>query len=147
MFSLMPRRARGEVILRDPFALLPRGFASLFDRAFPAWPVPFETSWEPRWGLETEELENEYVVRAEVPGFAASDLDVNLTGDVLTIRAEHRPAEETPAARPYGRLERTMTLPAGVNPEGVTALYRNGVLEVHLAKAAEALTRRIAVTT
>ena len=134
--------------MRNPFGLFPRDFASLFDRAFPAWPVPFETSWEPHWGLETEELENEYVVRAEVPGFAASELDVNLTGNVLTIRAEHRPAEkEAPAEHPYGRLERTMTLPVGVNPEGVTALYRNGVLEVHLAKAAEALTRRIAVKT
>jgi len=144
MFSLMPRRARGGAIARDPFGWFPREFASLFDRAFPAWPVPFEA----RWGLETEELENEYVVRAEVPGFEASELDISMTGNVLTIRAEHRPAEkEAPAERPYGRLERTITLPAGVNPEGITAFYRNGVLEVHLPKAAEALTRRIAVKT
>src|SRR5689334_14560130 len=117
MFSLMPRRPRREVMLRDPFAMFPGAFASLFDRAFPAWPVPFEPAWEPHWGLETEELESEYVVRAEVPGFAASELEVNLTGNVLTIRAEHRPAEETPDERPYGRLERTLTLPVGVNPE------------------------------
>jgi len=149
MFSLMPRRERGEVVSRSPFEWFPREFASLFDRAFPAWPVPFETRWEPRWGLETEERENEYVVRAEVPGFESSELEVNLTGNMLTIRAEHRPAGEKEAAveRPYGRLERTMTLPVGVNPERVEALYRNGVLEVHLPKAPEAVSRRIAVKT
>jgi len=146
MFSLMPRRARREALVRNPFEWFPREFASLMDRAFPAWPVPFETSWEPHWGLETEELESEYVVRAEVPGFAASELEVNLAGNVLTIRALHRPAEKT-AEPPYGRLERTMTLPVGVNPEGATALYRNGVLEVHLPKSAEALSRRIEVKT
>jgi HSP20 family protein len=147
MFSLMPRR--GEVVTRNPLEWFPREFASLFDRAFPALPVPFETRWEPHWGLETEELENEFVIRAEVPGFEASELEVNLTGNMLTIRAEHRPAAETEAAveRPYGRLERTMTLPVGVNPETVTVLYRNGVLEVHLPKAPEALTRRIEVKT
>jgi HSP20 family protein len=147
MFSLMPRRVRGEAIARDPFAWFPGEFASLFDRAFPAFPVPFEARWEPHWGLETEELENEYVIRAEVPGFEASELEVNLTGNMLTIRAEHRPAEKEAVERPYGRLERTMTLPEGVNPENVTALYRNGVLEVHLPKTPEALTRRIEVKT
>jgi HSP20 family protein len=148
MFSLMPRRSRGEMIERNPFEWFSRDFASLFDRAFPAWPVSFETRWEPRWGLETEESANEYVVRAEVPGFEASELEVTVAGNVLTIRAEHRPAEkEVPAEPTYGRLERTMTLPMGANPEGVTALYRNGILEVHLPKAVEALTRRIEVKT
>ena len=144
MFSLMPRRVRGEAFAREPFAWFPREFASLFDRAFPAFPVPFEA----RWGLETEEMEHEYVIRVEVPGFEASELEVNLTGNMLMIRAEHRPAEkETAVERPYGRLERTMTLPEGVNPEKVEALYRNGVLEVHLPKAPEAMTRRIEVRT
>jgi HSP20 family protein len=136
------------VVSRNPFEWFPREFASLFDRAFPAWPVPFETRWEPDWGLEAEERENEYVVRAEVPGFEASELEVDLAGNMLTIRAEHRPAgEKETVERPYGRLERTMTLPVGVNLEKVEALYRNGVLEVHLPKAPEALSRRIAVKT
>lgn len=156
MFSLMPRREREAHTLRNPLEWFPREFASLFGRAFPTLPVPFETRWEPHWGVETEEMENEYVVRAEVPGFEASELEVLFGNNTLTIRAEHRPPEATasagtvPAAaveRSYGRLERTMTLPAGINPEGVTALYRNGVLELHLPKAPEAQTRRIDVKT
>jgi HSP20 family protein len=147
MFSLMPRRVRGEAITGEPFAWFPREFASLFDRAFPAFPVPFEARYPAYWGLETEEMEHEYVIRAEAPGFEASELEVTLTGNTLTIRAEHRPAEKEAVLRPYGRLERTMTLPEGVNPEKVEALYCNGVLEVHLPKAPEAMTRRIEVRT
>ena len=148
MFSLMPRRVRGEAFAREPFTWFPREFASLFDRTFPAFPVPFEARWEPHWGLETEEMEHEYVIRVEVPAFEASELEVTVTGNMLTIRAEHRPAaKEAAAERPNGRLERTMTLPEGVNPEKVEAPYRNGVLEVHLPKAPEAMTRRIEVRT
>ena len=149
MYSLIPTRARGQLVSRNPFEWFPREFASLFDRAFPMLPVPFETPWETYWGVETEELENELVVRLEVPGFEASELAVNLSGNLLTIRAEHQPPKGKPVKveRPYGRLERTMTLPPGLNPEKVTALYRNGVLEVHLPKAPEAQTRRIEVKT
>ncbi len=147
MFSLIPRRERGEMIRPYPFDEFRREFSSLFDRAFPAWPFPFESRWENYWGFEMEEKENEYVVRAEVPGFEASELDVRLDGNVLAIRAEHKVEGEAKEAveRPYGRLERTLTLPAGFNPEKVEARYRNGVLEVHLAKAPEAQTRHIEV--
>lgn len=145
MFALMPWRAR-RASRENPFELVRREFAPLFERTFPAWPVPFET---PYWGLEMEEMENEYVVRAEVPGFEASELEVLVTGEVLTIRAEHakEAAEGEATERPYGRVERSMTLPVGVAPEKVEARYRNGLLEVHLPKAPEARTRRIEVKT
>lgn len=147
MFSLMPRRARGEVARAEPLDWFRQEFAPLFDRAFPAWPTLFEVPLGVRWGLAVEELANEFVVRAEMPGFEASELEVNLTGNILTIRAEHRPAKEAEAnvLRPVGRLERTLTVPEGVNPDGVMAHYRNGILEVHLPKAPEAEGRRIEV--
>ena len=82
MFSLMPhRRDRREgrpLVPREhtPFDLLRREFASLFDRAFPDWPLPYEAFWaeaEP-WRLAMEEKDREFVVRAEVPGFEASSI-------------------------------------------------------------------------
>jgi HSP20 family protein len=85
-----------------------------------------------------------------VPGFEARELDVQLTGNLLTIRAEHMetPGKEgEPMERAYGRLERTLTLPEGIVPEKVEALYRNGVLEVHVPKTPEAQPRRIEVKT
>jgi HSP20 family protein len=102
------------------------------------------------WGLELEEKGQEVVIRAEVPGFEASELDVQLTGNLLTLRAEHKevPVKEgEPVKRPYGRLERTLTLPEGIVPEKVTACYRNGVLEVHVPKTPEAQLLRIEVKT
>jgi HSP20 family protein len=128
----------------SPFAWLQREFAPLFERAFPMF--PFEATWEPRWGFEMEELENEYVVRAEVPGFEASELEITLAGNVLTLRAEHRRPENEPAAeRPYARLERALTLPPGLNLEAMEARYRNGILEVHVPRIPEAQPRRIEV--
>jgi len=146
MFSLMPRRARGEIARTEPLEWFRREFAPLFGRPFAAWPVPFEVPWESRWGFGMEEMENEFVVRAEVPGFEANELEVTLTGNELTIQAEHRAAEgSAPVERPHGRLVRTFTLPVGVNTEKVEACYRNGVVEVHLPKTPEAKCRRIEV--
>jgi HSP20 family protein len=157
MFYLMPRRREGKVGLalarteKSPFEILRREFASLFDRAFAGWPVPFEPAWElmEPAGFEMEEKEAEVIVRAEMPGFEASELDVQLTGDLLTIRAEHREepekGEKKPVERRYGKLERTVTLPPGIEPEKVEARYHNGVLEVHIPRSPAAMPKRIEV--
>jgi HSP20 family protein len=91
-----------------------------------------------------EEREKEFVVRAEVPGFEANELVVNLTGNMLTIRAEHKVAREG-KEEVERRFERTFTVPTGVIPEKIEALYRNGVLEVHLPRSPEPEGRRIEV--
>jgi HSP20 family molecular chaperone IbpA len=150
MFSLMPRRReRRALARREPFEFFRREFAPLFE--FPTWmmsPV-WETPEEP-WGFETEERENEFVLRAEAPGFEPSEVEVTLRGNVLTVKAEHTepaPAEGEVRERRYARLERTMTLPPGVEREKVEARYHNGVIEVHLPRTPEAKPRRIEVKT
>jgi len=154
MLSLVPRRrvrpTEGALAMGEytPFDLLRREFASLFDRAFAGWPVPFEMSWEMTepWGVEMEEGEKEVVVRAEMPGFEASELEVTLRNNLLTLRAEHRePAAEGAAERRQARLERTVLLPPGIDPEKVEARYRNGVVEVHVPRTPQAQPRRIEV--
>src|SRR5262245_38878458 len=97
MFSLMPRRrARREgspLALREftPFEVFRKEFAPLFERAFPNWPANFENEFFEMapWRLGMEETDHEYVIRAEVPGFAPNEVEVRLTGGVLTMRAEH----------------------------------------------------------
>jgi HSP20 family protein len=153
MFSLMPRRRarRGEggALTRgdySPFDLLRREFASLFDRALAGWPVPFEMSWEMTepWGVAMEEGEKEVVVRAEMPGFEASELEVTLRDNLLTLRADHREPEGA-AERRQAALSRTVLLPPGIDCEKVEARYRNGVVEVHVPRTPEAQPRRIEV--
>jgi HSP20 family protein len=132
--------------------LLRREFASLFDRVFAPWPLPFASGPEP-YGLEMEEREAEVVVRAEVPGFEPNELEVTLRGNDLTIRAEHaepakgKEVQAEKAERRYARMERTVTLPPGIAPDKVEARYHNGVLEVHVPMSAEAMPRRIEVKT
>jgi HSP20 family protein len=152
VFNLMPRRREGAGALaqrqRTPFDLLRREFASLFDRAFAGWPVPFESPWEVTEppGLEMEELEKEVVVRAELPGFEMNELEVTLRDNLLTVRAEHRePGEGEAAERRHVRMERSVMLPPGIEPEKIEARYRNGVLEMHIPRKPEALPRRIEV--
>lgn len=154
MFSLMPRRrerrtegalTRGEYA---PFDLLRREFASLFDRVFGGWPMSIEMPWEVTepWGVEMEEGDREVVIRAELPGFEASELEVTLRSNLLTLRAEHRePAAEGTVERRQARLERTVMLPPGVETEKLEARYRNGVLEIHVPRTPEAQPRRIEV--
>jgi HSP20 family protein len=143
MFGLTPQRRERAAM---PLERLRQEFASLFDRAF-GWAVPWETM-EP-YGFEMEDKGPEVVVRAEMPGFEIGEIDVRLAGNVLTIVAEHKEKaegkEKEPVERAYGRLERTVTLPEGVEPAKVEAHYRNGVLEVHLPKAPGLQPRRIEV--
>lgn len=154
MFGLMPlRKERNREPMFAPLDLFRREFASLFDRAFPAWPIPFETPVEwapPYYGLEMEEKEGVVVVRAELPGFAIGELNVNIVGNLLTIVAEHmeEPIKEKgkkPVEHRFGKVERNLTLPVGVMPERVEATFRNGVLELHIPLAPEALPKRIEV--
>lgn len=160
MFSLMPwrkeKRVGGPFAGRaaTPLGLMRREFASLFDRVFGGFPMPFEVAWEELptyWGLEMVEEPNEVVVKAEMPGFVPGEIEVLVTGETLTIKAEHKAPvegkekkEEEPLER---QVERTVTLPAGTDTEKVEAVYRNGVLEVHFPKTAEAKAKRIEVKT
>jgi HSP20 family protein len=160
MFSVMPgrrekRAGNGLAAPREstPIDLLSREFPSLFNRAFAGWPISLEPTWEMAepWRVTMEEEEEEGVVRVEVPGFEASELDLRLTGEVLTIRAEHKEKIDAEGAAPvkrgYRRLEFTVILPAGLVPEKIEARYYNGVLEIHVPKAPEARPRRIEVKT
>ena len=136
-----------------PFDLLRQEFDTLFDRFFGSWPE-LGSDWErgANWGLDLDDTDKEVVVRAEAPGFDAADFDVQVSGDVLTIRAERKQEgngkdkdKEKQSERHWARMERSVTLPQGTDPSTVGAHYRNGVLEVRLAKSEQAQPKRIEV--
>jgi HSP20 family protein len=133
----------------NPLALLRREFDNVFDNFFSRWPAPMNTSW----GLDMEDAGKEVVVRAEAPGFDPKEFDVQMRGDQLFIRAEHKEEskegqkEDQFTSSSYGVYERWVTLPAGVDANKVEARYRNGILEIHLPKTPEAVGRRIEVKT
>ena len=126
-------------------------FDTLFNRFFGTLPLAYAEEWEkPAWGLEMVEDEKEVVIRAEAPGFELGEFDVRVTGDVLTIVAEHKEEEkkekpEKNGGRAYARLERTLTLPPYVDAEKVEATYRKGILELHFPRLPEAEGKKIEV--
>jgi HSP20 family protein len=151
MFGIMPRRReKGELALRttDPFGLMRREFDNLFDHFFGRGPLTADEWEKPAWGLEVLDEEKGVVVRAEAPGFEPGEFDVRVTGDVLTITAEHKDAKENGAktgSRTFARLERVITLPPEADTGTVEATYRNGVLELHFPRKPEAEGKKIEV--
>ncbi len=155
MFSLIPwtKQSNGTnsraMVQRDnnPFALLRHEFDSLFDDFFSRWPAPLTIGW----GLDMQDAGKEVIVRAEAPGFETEEFDVQLRGDQLYIRAEHKEeakkgeGQEQSVSDRFGFFERWLTLPSGLNTDKVEARYRNGVLEIHLPKTPEAVGRKIEV--
>jgi HSP20 family protein len=151
MFGLIPWRKenRGEVAsVSSPFEMIRREFDSLLGRYFGNWPGLFDSDGqgEAGWGLTMEDAGPECVIRAEAPGFNATDFDVRVTGDLLTIQAEHKEqGEGKDGHHRYARYARSLTLPGGVDTSKVEARYVNGVLEVRVPRTPEAQPRRIEV--
>jgi HSP20 family protein len=100
-------------------------FDALFDQFFGRWPASFFGAGEqPNWGLDLEDTDNQVVVRAEAPGFEAGDFDIQVSGDVLTIRAERKQeskGKQDDFQYTERRLNRTVTLPPGVQADNVEA--------------------------
>ena len=76
----------------------------------------------------------------DLPGFGPGDLEVELVNDVLTIRGE-RPVPYSPEddgrtwqrlERGFGRFERTLRMPKGLDADGITADMADGVLTLHI---------------
>lgn len=94
--------------------------------------------------IDVWEDEDKYVVEAELPGFDKKDIDVNITDDILTIRATRKQEEEKKgknyyyAERSYGEFVRSLRLPVEVDKKAIKAKYNNGVLELTLPKTKEA---------
>ncbi len=150
-----------RVALRTPMVgKLGEEFDRVFDRLLvPRFltepllpPFPFETTgaeWTPV--MDMIETPTEYAVRLEVPGIHKENLDVNLTGELMTItgKREFAPAVEGEGylvrERAVGKFARTLRLPTPVAEKKVLAEYRDGVLLVHLPKETPAPATRIVI--
>ncbi|MHB8864868.1 MAG: Hsp20/alpha crystallin family protein [Pirellulaceae bacterium] len=92
--------------------------------------------------------EKEYVVHAELPGFEPEDFEIKTSGNLLTVRAEHKETKEQDGGSSYryGSFSRSFTLPEGVDCDNIDASYHSGVLNVRLPKTEQAQAKRIPVT-
>lgn len=90
-----------------------------------------------------EDKEN-ITITAEIPGVEQKDVSVTIENDILAIQGEKKSLEEVKeknyckVERRYGSFTRNIALPASVQAETVTAVFKNGVLTVTLPKSEEA---------
>lgn len=107
------------------------------------------TTWTP--AVDIYETADMIVMKAELPGVAREDIQIQIDGNTLTLRGERRFAKDVQEEsylrieRAYGSFHRSFTLPAGVQQDRVRALFKDGVLELSLPKAEEAKPKKIAI--
>jgi HSP20 family protein len=107
-----------------------------------------------KWSLAVDiiERDDEYLLRADVPGIEADEIKVEVENDVLTVYAEHEESEEEEKdnylrrERRYGSASRSITLPRGVTPDQVQSTCKDGVVEVSVPKPKTEERRAITIT-
>jgi HSP20 family protein len=101
--------------------------------------------------LDVSENEDNFVIKASVPGVNPEDIEVTVNGDVLTIRGEMKQEQEKNneryhmRERRFGTFARSVSLPAAVKADQVEAEYHNGVLMLTLPKTEEVKPKRIQI--
>ncbi|MBN1392205.1 MAG: Hsp20/alpha crystallin family protein [Sedimentisphaerales bacterium] len=127
---------------RNDLARLHRDMDDLFSSFFGDWPVLSQRTVWP--AIDIADSENEIIIKAEVPGCKAEDIDISVHGNTLTISGEKKAEEEKKEKgyyhleRSYGSFRREVGLPGDVDPDKVEASCRNGVLTVTLPKSERA---------
>ena len=132
-----------DLVRFDPFSLLGE-----FDRMFERGAAP-SGGWCPR--IDVFDRENDLVVRVEVPGVDAGDIDVTVEDRTLTITGK-RQLDDTVEEGGYhrreifvGEFKRTLVLPEGLNAEEISAKAESGLLEVIIPRRPEVLPRKVKV--
>ena len=103
--------------------------------------------------MDLAESNDDVTVRIELPGVNPEDVEISVSGNVLSVRGEKQQDREEKrrdylyAERAFGSFARSVTLPSSVDPDKVDATYKDGVLTVKLAKRADAKPKRIPVRT
>jgi HSP20 family protein len=103
--------------------------------------------------VDIAEDKDKITLTAELPGFSEDQVQLNMEGNILTIRGERKFEEEKGAEgrnyhrveRAYGQFVRSFTLPPNVDREHIEARFRNGLLEIDLPKREETKPRQIRI--
>lgn len=130
-----------------------RQMDQLFERHFGALWSTAERSSEPTFSppVETGWTDDYLNIRFVIPGVTEKDLELSIQGNQLVIRGQRRPPENfgredaTWFAIPYGRFERVVDLPSGLDLDNLQARLHDGVLDVRIPLAAEVKPKRIPI--
>jgi len=124
----------------------------LFDDAFTR-PINLRDGGWSAPAVDMYQTDDEVVVRVALPGFEADEVQINVTGDVLTLRGEMKQQEEKKERawhireQRWDSFERSLALPTEVMADKAVADFENGILTITLPKAEEVKPKTISVKT
>ena len=122
----------------------------LFDDAFTR-PLSIRGGWSSLPAIDMYQTDDEIVVKVVLPGMKTDDVQIKVTGDMLTLRGEMKHEEEKKdkawhiRQHRYGHFERSIPLPTQVIADQAKAEFENGILTVTLPKAEEVKPKTITV--
>ena len=146
MRSLIPRPWGENVpsaLRQDPFRALRNEVDRLFE-SFP-WAGDGSTDISPR--VDVCETDSEIDIDAELPGLRDKDIDLTVSGDLLTIRGEKKSEHEEKkksyyvSERSYGSFARSIRLPFDADPSKISAKFDKGILHIAVPKPPEMATK------
>jgi len=134
----------------SPFEEIERRFEDFFKRPFSL----MEPMWWPRLRIpDIEEITptvdiyedaDDIVIKADLPGMKKENIDVNISGNTVTISGEKKKEEKVEkknyysTERSYGSFTRTFRIPTEVQADKAKASFKDGVLELRVPKTEEA---------
>ena len=127
--ELTSLRQAMDRLFEDSFVRPSHALATLGEAAAPA--------------LDVYQTPNEVAVKAALPGIKPEDVNIDISGDILTIKGETKAKQEIKKEnylyqeRRYGTFSRSVALPGGLKPDGAEATMEDGVLTLTIPKAEE----------
>jgi len=110
---------------------------------------PLVGEWLP--AAEITETQDKVFVKAELPGMDEKEIDLSISGNVLTLRGEKKLVKEDKdenhhlGDRYYGSFRRTFQLPADIDQEHAEATFKKGVLRISIPKVEGSLIKKIEI--
>ena len=143
--ELVPRRPFGEI------SSLRREMDRLWDRF--VGETPFARAFTEEWlpSVDVSETKDKVLIKVDLPGLEAKDVNVSVSGEILTIKGEKEKEEEEKDEHYYccerycGSFQRSFRLPVNVQADKVEAIFDKGVLKITLPKTEEARKKIIKV--
>jgi HSP20 family protein len=142
-----------NLVTWDPFRdlnLLQGDMNRLFERFGAEGQRQGSRPWMP--ALDIAEQDDHFLVHCDLPGMAEDDVSIEVEDRTLRISGERRAEHDTSkdgyrrVERAYGRFERVLTLPEGVDAEAITASFDKGVLTLSVPKPEQVKPRRIQIS-
>jgi len=133
-----------RIVRWQPFSemeSLRRQMDRMFDELLEISPQNGNTNWTP--AIELKDEQNQLILRAEIPGVEAKDLNIEVTREAVAIAGEHQAEKRTEdkgfyhSELRYGKFQRLVQLPVPVENDRVKAEFKNGILTLILPKAEE----------